>query len=293
MKKTLVIFFLFFSFCAFLWGQEQVVIQETNMLPLHFYVGDEVELRLIILANPGNFLKEPSSLPKGKWIEINKFNLMKLEDNVYEVRIFLKTFMHGTHILPSIKLGDVFLSNVKIYTRSILDDRGIEELSPLQAQLDLAGTWLTFFVFLLFIVILPYILFVIRKFLLRLINRIQQERIKSLPGIRLRQGLRKLKKNLPRINARSFFINITELIRKYLSARFKMPILSATTTELKKMLIGKLPRAEYIEKIILLFKRADYVKFGGQAAKKNEMKNAIDNIFKILNSIEEDLNVES
>ena len=71
MRKTFLIFLFFLLFLTYLNGEEYLRIEEMNLLPVRYYVGDNVELRLLVSVPPGRKLEQPVKLPDLKWIEIN------------------------------------------------------------------------------------------------------------------------------------------------------------------------------------------------------------------------------
>ena len=291
MRKTFFVLIFLLFIISFSWPQEFCKIEEMNLLPVRFYVGDNVELRLIISVPSGRKLDLPVQIPDLKWVEINEnIRISELDKNIYEVRILFTTFIPGSHLLSNIIIGDFIIPDVTINTRSILEDKEVTGLAPFEEQAELPGTWVILGIMIFIVLFMPYILLIAGKQLLKVFKKIQLNRKKELPGNKLRKGLRKIKHSLKKISPLKFFVKITELLREYLSDRLNLPVLTATTRELDKLLFDNVHKKRYAEKIISIFKRADLIKFAGFKGRRGELSSTLDNIFSLIDLIEEDNN---
>jgi hypothetical protein len=289
--RVLTFLILFFCLSGVLLAEEYCKIEEMNLLPVRYYIGDNVELRLLVSVPPGRILEQPVQIPEFKWIEINEnVRISHISDSKYEIRILFTAFMPGSHILSNIIIGDFIIPDVKIDTRSILEDKAVNRLAAYENQIILPGTWLLISVIVFVVVFIPYIFLLAGKQILRIIRKINLNRKKELPGNKLKKGLRKLKRNLKKINPLAFYTKITELLREYLHARLNLPVLTATTRELTKMLQENLQEEKYGDRIIKLFNRADLIKFAGSKGSKGELSSVLNTIFGLVDSIEEEDN---
>ncbi len=289
MKKSFIILLFFLCFLKFIWAQEMCRIEEMNLLPVRFYVGDNVELRLIVSVPPGRKLELPVQVPDLKWIEINEnVRISNIGENNYELRILFTSFIPGSHLLSNIIIGDFLIPNVTIDTRSILDDKEVNSLAPNESQVELPGTWPILSIMIFIILFMPYILLIAGKQLLRIFKRIRLNRKKELPGNKLRKGLKKIKHGIKKISPLSFYIKITELLRVYLNDMLSLPVLTATTRELNRLLSDNLDKKRYAERIITIFRRADLIKFAGAKGRKGELSSTLDIVFNLVDFIEED-----
>ncbi len=291
MKKTFFVLIFFLVIIPFSWAQEMCKIEGMNLLPVRFYVGDNVELRLIVSVPPGRTLVLPVQIPDLKWIEINEnIRISGLDGNMYELRILFTTFIPGSHLLSNIIIGDFMIPDVPIDTRSILEDKEITGLAPFEEQAELPGTWIILGIMIFIVLFMPYILLIAGKQLLIVFKKIQLNRKKELPGNKLRKGLRKIKHSLKKISPLTFFVQITELLREYLSDRLNLPVLTATTRELNKLLFDNVHKKRYTEKVVSIFRRADLIKFAGYKGRRGELSSTLDNVFNLIDIIEEDNN---
>lgn len=282
---------LFFCFFNLLWSEEYCKIEEINLLPVRYYVGDNVELRLIVSVPPGRKLDLPIQIPEIKWIDINKnVRISHSGDNRYEVRILFTSFIPGSQLLSGIIIGDFIIPDVKIDTRSILEDKEVNRLAPYENQILLPGTWMLLGIIIFVVIFMPYIFLLAGKQIIRIIKRIHETRKRELPGNKLKKGLKKLKRNLKKISPLVFYTKVTDLLREYLNERLKLPVLTATTRELKKMLKESLKEKKYVNRIVTIFNRADLIKFAGNKGRRGELSSALDTVFGVVDSIEEDNN---
>jgi hypothetical protein len=269
------------------------LIQEINFLPVRYYVGDNVELRLRIEA-PGRDLRPPEPLFRGNWLVVRDVSCTRIRGHVWEVRIFFTTFRPGRHVLPDIDLGSAMLTGLKAETRSILDDKGVDRPAAQKGQLLLPGTWRALIITVFFLFLLPPLLYRTLKGCASLLRRYSILRQRMLPCNRIMRALKRLEQRLGDYDCAAFFAQITGLLREYLNSRLDFPAQTSTTLELEMLLPGALARVSPSSEthsltpgVIRLFQRADYVKFGGGSASQAEMTGVLGQVSQIVDGIEE------
>lgn len=282
-------------------GKEAFTIKDKNFLPLRFYVGDIVELRLVINLAAPQLLTPPApdKLPQSDWLFIKQVEVMQIIDTQYEVRIFFVAFKPGSHLLPPIKLGKITLSGLTLDARSILDDKKITVpvLQP-KSQILLPGTWFTIGMLLFLIIILPYLVILAIRLSKKLITHIKQAALKEQPRNKILKSLKKIKHEIPDLEPRNFFNELAMLLKEFMNDRLQLPVLPATTTEVKDILYETYPDlkdSKHIRDLVSFFKTADYVRFGGKPIKKKEMNSLIDIVIALvvtLDKLEDNNHVE-
>jgi hypothetical protein len=273
-------------------AKEPYTIKDKNFLPLRFYVGDIVELRLIInLAAPELLTPpEPAKLPQSPWLFLKQVEVMQITSTQYEVRIFFSAFKPGNHQLPALKLGRITLTGLTLDARSILDDKKIAlpVLQP-KPQILLPGTWFTIGLLIFLIILLPYLIIMAIKLSSKLFIRVKQAALKEQPRKKILKNLKKIKHQIAEMDPRSFFNELARLLREFMHERLQLPVLPATTTEVKLILDQTYPQlrdAKHLRDLISFFKTADYVRFGGRPIKKKEMNSLIDTIIALVGTLD-------
>ena len=185
-------------------------ITKSMVLPPKFYVGDLVELRVNIESETNITFEIPTVLPESKWIKVEDVTFTSLSNGKLEVRILLRSFQPGTHVLPPIGLGDIVLHDLKIHTNSILEETDTEKLRPLRNQTMLPYTWLRLSGILVIIIMAPFLFYRIISRVHSRIFTLRAERLKKIPFQRVKRALGKLEKNIGREEERrGFFIGIS------------------------------------------------------------------------------------
>ena len=272
--------------------QNTYVIQDSSFLPVRFYVGDNVELRLR-LEVPGGDLRPPSDTSEGNWLVLRDITCVRIKGQVWEVRIFFTTFRPGRHVLPDIDLGEIVLANLRAETRSILEDKGEEKPAGQKGQLLLPGTVRMLILAALVILLMPPFLYKAFRGGLAVLKSYNALRLRKLPHSRLLRALDRLQTRMKDYDAAAFFTQITRLLREYFDGRLHIPAQTSTTLELRLLLLEALSRAHPSGEISLvtsgvidLFQRADYVRFGGQSASPREMADVLDEVSQFVEKVE-------
>ena len=143
----------------------QVEVKRTVFIPPEYYMGDPVELRLQIELQDYELLSVPTDIVPFEWVEIK--DVQVVQDNLDgEIIVKFTSFSPGTRALPELDFGSFVLSDFKIYTNSLVEE-GENDLKGLRSQVMIPGSRLFFFLIALGVFILPYLLYVMVKLLLR------------------------------------------------------------------------------------------------------------------------------
>ncbi len=243
-------------------GQETLTVGRQLFLPAEYYVGDSVELRLVIEGKSEEELSVPAELPELPWLEIQEF-LIQPAAGGSELIIRFTTFMPGTRTLPPVDLGGGVLVDLKIHAASILDDTNAP-FAPSRDQLLLPGTLAGLSVLIAFLFLGPILTILLagkgRRALLKLIETHRGRR----PVRLFLKRLRTLEEDLDRIPGRDFYIEMGTVLRSYLTIRVGYDFLSATSREFS-FLCGKVfEDDELASSLSKMVRLSDNIKFGGE-----------------------------
>lgn len=254
MKRFLLILFLTISAVS-LFSQDTV--RSYEFIPKTFYIGDRVDLRVQLKSSVVNNLVVQSSMPAVEWGVIHSIRVAESAQGL-EVRIQFTAYHPGTHSLPAVSLGTIELTGITIHVKSLLEN---QQLMPLHEQIMLPSTMFYLslgIAILLAIPVLAYLIFVVgRKQLLSIVETYQR----SQPLRALKKTLVQLENNCDIIDARDFYIQLLEYMRRYLAMRITEACLFATTSELEELLSHSLKKEDY-NRLVDLFRHGDAVKFG-------------------------------
>ena len=275
-------------------SEQMYHITKMIVIPQKFYVGDLVELRVDFKIESGIELKAPEYLPESKWIKVEDVTYTSLTDGEMEVRIRLRSFQPGTHVIPTIPLGEIVFHDLKIHTSSILEVGDADKLRPLRGQMIIPHTWLRLSGFFLAVILFPILLYKIISRVYLSILSLRAERIKKLPFQRAKNGIGLLRKNIRRAEQRKFFIGISTVCRRYLEERLGISAQTSTTKELGSVLPVVLGEPHITAEIVSILDTSDSVKFGSRIIEMNKMEEILAKTMKIVQDIEtEKCGVES
>ena len=283
----LITLVLFLASTHGLEAQSGHTVREYGFIPVRYYVGDVVDLRIRVTGSDATPLSPPSDIPAGNWLEIKEIICSRVSRDEWEVRLRFATFKPGSHLLPSIDLGGMIVPEIRTETRSILDDKGSDRIDSLKGQLILTGTWFSLGLGVFVLVALPPLAILSYRLTLSTLSRYRTVRNRRLPRSRIVRILRRLSRLIGKIDPRVFFIRISAALRHYLAGRWDLPALTATTMELKRLLPEKIPDAGLHREVVSLFSRADLVKFGGAVSEEMEMRSTISRIEELVQKMEE------
>jgi hypothetical protein len=253
------IFALVFCFAgSLLYGTPRVV--SVHLLPPEFYVGDTVELRILLRSENGDRIRPPDQLPKADWVYFHGARVEKSGNN-HEVRIFFSSFSPGTRTLPELDFGSYVLSGMKIHTSSILDGEG--DLADIRGQLYLPGTFTLLIVTVLIVLIGPLALVavsgIVRQRLRSAANLLSRKR----PYWRLKRDLKELSAQALMMSDRDFYYRLSDAVRSYISRRTGWDCITTTIHEIRAMMQTLFPKGDIAMRLIHFLEYADMIKFAG------------------------------
>lgn len=267
MRRLWLILFFFLP-GSFLSAQDEFTIKRIVFLPPTFYVGDIVELRVTLEAEPGKLIKQPAGLPELSWIRFDDMAL-KLEGQEAELRIRFSTFFPGTRALPDLQLGDISLSGIKIHTDSVITQENNTLAGPRQ-QLLLPGTMFYLIALLSAVIVLPVVVIPLfrrlRASLLTSLHRQREGRIYR----RFQKEIHNMENQIDSVDSRTFYIRLTDGLRHYLSGRTGKDFITTTSREIRENLRKTFKDTALNNLVVSIFVSGDVVKFSGSSAGKNK-----------------------
>ncbi len=263
-------------------AQSGYAVLESGTVPLRFYVGDPVELRLRVRLAAGAKAAElsaPGKLPSAPWLDVRRVRVAPLGGGEWDVRIELVSFAPGPARVPRLDLGGVALEDLRIQTASILEEKKADRPAPPREQLFVPGTALRLGTAAALVIGGPILAAWLAVRAVRLGRRVSRYRRLMLPWSRLQRALKRLRLRAARLAGREFYIELTSALRTYLERRHGLAATSATTRELGERLRVLAPSGderEAADGLARLFARGDWVKFGGLPAEPAELLSAVE-----------------
>lgn len=261
--RNCLLLLVFVCITTALSGQEGYIIDQTQMIPKTYYVGDRVEVRLRITLEPGKTIKAPLLLPETEWVKITDIKAAKKGDTA-DIRVFFTSYYPGIRTLPEIILGDVVLDSIKINTASLIEDGTAEFASP-RTQVYVPTTPALIAIILLILIGGPIIIIklvqLIRKYTKILIEMLKE----NAPQRNLFRTIKRLKTRVESYEKGEFYSILSGEVRKYLSHYFQVDCISATTSELSSVLGEKLDK-DHLAQVLQFFEFGDMVKFAHKEA---------------------------
>ncbi len=284
MKKRLILVFFCLISVFSVSAQKNYTSEKIVFLPQVFYVGDLVEMRVVIVPDKRVTVSRPESFPDSYWVRIE--NAEVVEDNgKYELRIFLRSFAPGIRALPAIKFGDVVLRDIRIQTASVLEQNPLP-LAPPAQQILLPGTKYYIALFTGLVFLLPvFFIFFWTKLKTRIRNYVDEQKRKK-PYRRFQRVLKELKDALADQSSREFYTILIDELRIYLSSRGSIDYVSATVKESSRVIRFDFRGIRDREALIKLLLRADEVKFGHRDVLEITREADLVKIIKIVEEIE-------
>jgi len=269
----------------------QSSLMEAVFLPPRFFVGDQVELRLTYDLPAGLAVEPPAQLPVHAWIEFQNIEVQDRRppggSGEVLVRIFFTPFFSGETVLPPLRMGDLAIGELLVTTRSALQLEQDDALRGPRRQLNLPLTWFRLLTFLAIGAGVPLLLFLLLRYGIRGFRRIREARIRRLPYLHARKSLHQLASGRTSMEGKTFFILLSLTVRRYLSERLSMPLMSATTGEITGSLRTAGLEESVSERIHGVLKAADLIKFSGKRANRREMEKSLKTVGSIVEQVEE------
>jgi hypothetical protein len=259
-----VLFILLFLPVFSIGADPRFVVESTLFIPQSYYVGDRVELRIIIRTNGNLEVSSPAELPKPPWGVLHNLRVLS-RDNKREIRLVFTPYQTGTRTFPPLKLGEIVLENQKIFVRSLVEE-GHSDPVPPRGQVLLPSTRLMIGLIVGGFIALPLVgtfLFVWLRPRIRGLSEFYRKRV---PYRRLQKALKSLKTQIALLDGRRFYIALGDQLKAFLSFRSGGNCLAYTTREMEDYLTKYIGPAEEKERILEVLVFGDEVKFGGRKA---------------------------
>jgi hypothetical protein len=243
-------------------AQTRFSLESPLFLPSAFFVGDTVEMRVLIRTQEE--VKEPAQVPNIGWGVVHELRIVHHGDR-HELKIFFTPYMPGTQTFPPMKLGGVALGELKVHVRSLIED-GYAEPAPPRPQMVLPGTRLIVGLLFALGLAVPLAVFLALRFGRGLVQRTLGLWRRRFPQRQLRRTLNGIAARRDSLDSRGFYFLLLAALKSYLTARLGLQLASATTQELMKVLPGRVENPEFIFELEELLSFGDEVKFGGRTA---------------------------
>ncbi len=265
------------------------LILSSNFLPPESYVGDVVELRMVIKTLNGKKQAVPARHESSDSLQIKNISVESHSGNQFTLHIYFVSYQTGTQLLPVIELGDIRLDNIQIYTSSLLNELTNVRFRGVRGQVLLPGTNIKIITVILLILLFPFVMLFLIIRVKSWIKILKRERKRKKPYRRITLDLKKLHERLDQIKVKEFFIEVSADIKKYLEQRFGIPFLSLTTEEIKKQLIKEMNDTSLVSELVDILHRSDLVKFGGKRMNRSDMEIYLKRITALIKGIETSL----
>lgn len=253
----------------------QAILNDINFVPPTFFVGDEVELHLSFDLDGPIAVEVPASLPESDWVEIHNISVETDEKTVRIVISFIP-FAAGTRALPTMELGALQLTDIKVPTHSILQNTH-DGVRALRGQLLMPGTKLAVALILSLAAMAPFLGYALVRFGWNWYRNSRALYRIGRPARRLRRLLKKLKAGIGTVKASTWYYQLTEGLRTYMSARTGHDCSSSTTAEITLMPEFSNPAAAQV-RLLEVLKEGDMVKFAGRFADDRSLIRTLDTV---------------
>ncbi|HQH79619.1 MAG TPA: hypothetical protein PK535_11675 [Synergistaceae bacterium] len=261
MRRTILLVLLTPSL---VFAQARFTVESSQFIPQSYYVGDRVELRVLVRGEGYLRAEALREIPAFPWGEIHGGRILPQEDK-FEIRITFTAYQTGTQTLPPLQFGDATLDGLKVHIRSLVDEGRMTPAQP-RGQLLLPSTRLYIGLvtggFLALPLLGAFLMVWVRPRAIRLAARYRERR----PYRRFRRDLQALAGRMPLLDARSFYIALLDLVRGFLSRRCGVDCAAFTTRELGELFDRRLGAGREGDDLLRLFVFGDLVKFGGGGA---------------------------
>ena len=269
-------------------------ITDMVILPPKFYVGDLVELRLRLQFASSAEITPVDTLPQTKWITVKDVQLLSIDEERAELKIFFSSYHPGTHLLPELQLGDIVIRNLKVNTSSVLEEEGGQKLRPLKNQAVIPLTWFKITAILISACIIPLLLVKGGVLAAAKIHEYRRRRRKTIPFERVQSALNRLNGRHAEKNPKLFHQELSSRMREYLEHRLGITAETYTTSELQSVLPMVVSDDRVTANIISILRTSDNVKFGNRITSVQDMDELVRQAKQMIGAVEkEQADVES
>ncbi|NCN04298.1 MAG: hypothetical protein GW949_01580 [Spirochaetales bacterium] len=266
-------------------GQEYT-ITDSFFLPPVYYVGDQVEVRLVVRSAFATAMTVPEELPQPTWGLIRDARIIERGID-REVRVRFVPFETGTKSFPALNLGPLVIDDITIFVSSILDpDQDQGEIASLRGQILIPGTQAFIVSILAGLFFVP--VFGILGFRVARVGwvRLRVFYAEGRPYRRYLRSLRSLRNSADVLGGRDFYISLLFHIREYFRQRFGVAAQSLTTKELAYIFDHYITEAADREQIIQLFHHGDRVKFANLSSTITSRMAHLERAEKVIHNLE-------
>ncbi len=265
-------------------AQEDLRVMQTVTLPRTVYVGDRAELRVGLRVAESLSLSEPDSLPPTSHTEFHDLRLTP-RGGEYELRLVLTPYQPGTLTLPPIELGDVVVRELSLHVSSVLEG-GETEPSPPHGQAALPYTRVMIGGLAGLLLGVPIVILGLARWGRERLERLMSGYRRRRPYRRFLKALRTLENRIDELDARSFYIELLQELRRYFSHKLDRDLMAATSSEVGSYLRHIVPDLDDRKTVVDLFRTGDLVKFAAQHSRLGERRGHIEELRRILDRVE-------
>lgn len=264
---------------------EGAELKELIFLPPDFYVGDRVEMRAVVTPQPGMRFLPAGDVPVVNWLEIHDIQIKEGAAN-WEVRITFTPYAAGTRTFPTILFGDIIFSDIKLHTKSILQERDFGFFG-IKGQLFLPGTRAALGIAIGVLLFGPILILSFTGRIHRRIRSFVALHTGRRPYKRFSKVLKDLEEKNLHMSSRRFYIVLSEEFRAYLTSRTSQDFLTITSSEIGEQLSKTFPKQgkRKIDELVKMMRQGDLIKFGGVNAAKKQREGDL----QLVNEITEEL----
>lgn len=265
-------------------GFAEYSVTDVIFLPRVYYVGDRVELRVLLRYSAEEEPAPPTGVPTVEWGDVHEVSA-SFENGVGEVRLSFTPFTPGTQSIPPISLGTITLGRTDVFVQSILSQEAAE-LAPTRGPVVVPGTRLSLIFLLSLLVGGPLLwLLVLRRGLEWLRSLVLRYR-EGQPYRRLTRDLRNLTQSSSEIDGRRFYILLGEDFRRYLTRKTGTDCLAATTGEVSERLSELVDDPIKRRQLVELLHYGDLVKFADRPSSENTRREHVEIMREAVKTIE-------
>lgn len=284
MRKYLLLF-LFLAAAGSVWSQNYQ-IQNLQFLPPDYYVGDTVEMSFILRTDRAVNLRVPETLPDHGWVRFLSADV-QMEGRDYKVSLRLIPYYPGTRTLPPLDLGDLSLTDLKIFTSSLLNTDTPRVLAEIQPPMLIPGTRAVGALIFSVIFSLPLVLLFLYRVLRDRTGEILRSYQLNLPYRQFQRLIRKIRRTMVSMPEKEFYTAFTGGLKKYLSTRFQRDLTASTTLEIATLLNDSPIHSTLSLSLSNLFHRIDRVKFAGDKLLYSDREQLLSEVEEVSHALED------
>jgi hypothetical protein len=285
-------------------AQSQADLLESVLLPPRFFVGDPVELRLRLQVPAGLRVAAPSAraLPAAQPspgpefsgplpVEVTRVDVSDRRPEgragEVQVRVFFTSFTPGQGRLPAFACGDLRVPAQEFTTASVREREPEPRFRSLRGQLLLPRTGLRLAVVAVVLLGTPAGLAFAGLWAVRMVLTLAERRRRRRPARRARAALRRVEQGLQKTEAKALFVDLSQILKRYLAERLEVPAISSTTAEIEGLLAPAGVPEPLQRQVREVLSTADRAKFSGMSARRSTAESTMRRIDRIVSAVED------